>query len=84
MKSQKAKKEEAQKTLLVFCFDSVTVRDKTTFFSYLFRGLRVTHWFEDTDDEDMRIASIFDILFEEVMRRKSTFNPTRLKSKKYE
>ncbi len=63
-------KEEALQPLLVSSFDTVDVCDKVTFYSYLFQGLHVTYWHEEREDEDERIAGMFKILFEEVLRRR--------------
>ena len=68
---KKLEKEEAKTPLLIFCFDTVAVYDKTTFFSHLFQGLRITHWHESMGDENTRLAGIFDMLFEEVMVRRN-------------
>ena len=56
-------------TLSILCFDSIDVRDKTTFLSYLLEGLQVTHWLEETDDVDARVGRMFDILFGEVIKK---------------
>ena len=58
-------------TLLIFVTDSVTVQDKTTFSSYLYQDIHVTHWFENTDDTDKSVAGIYDILFKEVIRKRN-------------
>lgn len=63
-------KEEALQPLLVSCVDTVDVYDRTTFFAYMFKNLRITYWYEEAEDEDERVAGMFDILFKEVMRRR--------------
>lgn len=69
--SKKFTEKEAEKPLLIFCSDAIAVYDKTTFFSHLFHGLHITHWHESIDDENMLLAGIFDMLFEEVTARKN-------------
>lgn len=62
----KKDQKEVKNPLLVFCYETVEVRDKVTFFSYLHRGLLITHWTDDVEDEEKRMVDMFTILFEEV------------------
>lgn len=78
----KTNEEEAPQPLLISCFDTVDTCDKVTFYSYLFQGLHVTYWHEETEDEDERIAGMFDILFQEMMRRRECKGNLPLRNKK--
>jgi len=71
---QQIDKPESQNPLLVFCFDSVAICDKTTFLSYIFDKLNVTYWHEEMKDETERIKGMFTILFEEVLKRRKNKN----------
>jgi hypothetical protein len=54
--------------LLIFCFDSVSVKDKVTFDSCMVQGVQVTYWMDDYEDLEEKVNGMFDILFEEVMK----------------
>ena len=54
--------------LLVSCADSISVIDKTTFDSCVFKGIHVTFWSEDYEDGEERINRMFDVLFSEVVK----------------
>ena len=62
--------QKLQNPLLIFCFDSVVVYDKTTFLSYIFDKLNITYWHEELGDEKERINGMFAILFKEVLKRR--------------
>ena len=55
-------------TLLISCFDSIGVKDKTTFDSCIVDGIQVTYWMDDDEDIEERINRMFDIFFEEVVK----------------
>lgn len=74
--------QKLQNTLLIFCFDSVAVYDKTTFLSYVFGKLNVSYWHEDTEDEKNRVDGMFAVLFNEVMKKRQ--NKLNLTNKKHE
>jgi hypothetical protein len=68
--------EDSKNPLLIYCFDSIAVYDKTTFLSYIFDKLRVSCWHEEVEDKNQRIDGMFDVLFGEVLkRRESNINP---------
>lgn len=56
------------KTLSVFCFDSVGVKDRTTFDSCVVDGIQFTFWMDDDKDMEERVNGMFDILFEEMVK----------------
>lgn len=71
MKSEHKNDEKGVQTPLhIFCHDMVIVCDKVTFYSYMSGDVHVTHWFEDKEDTEARLTSIFAILFEEVARKR--------------
>lgn len=70
---------DSKNPLLIFCFDSVAVYDKTTFLSYIFDKLNITYWYEEGGDEKEKINGMFAILFQEVLRRRQ--NKTNQKPK---
>lgn len=57
--------------LEVFCFDSIKLKDKTTFDSCAIKDIRVAYWAEDEENVDERLAGMFDILFQEVIKNRS-------------
>jgi len=67
---EKTNEKKTQNPLLIFCFDSAVVCDKVTFLSYLFQGLNVTYWHEDTENEKERVDGLFELLFKEVLKRR--------------
>ena len=60
--------KEPEKILSVFCFDEIEVRARVTFDSCMVEGIQVTYWMDDAPDVEERINSMFDILFEEVIK----------------
>ena len=54
--------------LLVFCFDLVNVKDKTTFDSCMVQGVQVIYWMDNDENIQEKVNGMFDILFEEVMK----------------
>lgn len=70
MKYEKTTDGGGANTLFIFCVDTVAVNDKATFDSTLYRGIHVTHWLEDADDTEARVEKMFDVLFDEVVRRR--------------
>jgi hypothetical protein len=59
--------ESEKKTLEVFCSDSIGVKARTTFDSCEVEGIQITYW-QDDDDIDERIDSLFDMFFDEVIK----------------
>jgi hypothetical protein len=61
-----------EKILSIFSFDSLEVRARVTFDSYIFQGVQVTYWMDDASNENIEktINNIFDILFEEMIRNR--------------
>lgn len=57
--------------LHVFCFDSVNLKDRTTFDSCMVKDIQVTYWMDDEGDAKERLNGMFNILFEEVMKNRS-------------
>lgn len=57
--------------LHVFCFDSINLKDKTTFDSCMVDGIRVAYWAEDEENVEERFTGMFDILFKEVIKNRS-------------
>ncbi|MFA5751053.1 MAG: hypothetical protein WCX79_04390 [Candidatus Paceibacterota bacterium] len=76
-KDQKIDSESEKKTLEVFCSDSIGVKARTTFDSCKIEGVQITYWQDDDNDIDERIDSVFDMLFDEVIK-------TRILSRKKE
>lgn len=74
--------QKLQNPLLIFCFDSVAVYDKTTFLSYILDKLNITYWHEEAEDEKQRIDGMFAILFNEVLKRRQ--DKINLTNKKHE
>jgi hypothetical protein len=60
--------ESGNKILSVFCSDSVGVKDRTTFDSFVVDGIQFTFWMDDDEDAVERVNSMFDILFEEMVK----------------
>ena len=58
-------------TLLIFCSDTISVSDRVTFCSYDDKGFHITHWFEDANDSNLRLESMFNVLFEEMLKQKT-------------
>lgn len=56
--------------LHVFCFDSVNLKDKTTFDACAVDGIQVTYWMEDEGDIKERLKDMFDLLFQEVIKNR--------------
>lgn len=56
--------------LHVFCFDSINLKDKTTFDSCAVKDIRVAYWAEDEEDIEERFSDMFDILFQEVIKNR--------------
>ncbi len=63
--------EKPPELLHVFCIDKVDVCDRVTFTSYLYKGLWITYWHEEAEDEWERVNQMFRVLFEEVQRRRA-------------
>ena len=59
-----------RESLRIFCFDSVSVKDKATFDSFMVQGVQVTYWMDDDEDVEEKVSGMFDILFEEVMKER--------------
>ena len=57
-------------TLSIFCTDTIAVEARMTFSEFLVPGLKITYWFEEAEDYQQRIDSIFDIIFDEVFKTK--------------
>jgi len=74
--------QKLQNPLLIFCFDSVVVCDKTTFLSYIFGKLNIAYWHEEAEGEKQRIDGMFAILFNEVLKRRQ--DKINLANKKHE
>ncbi|MCX6754054.1 MAG: hypothetical protein NTV03_03305 [Candidatus Nomurabacteria bacterium] len=60
--------ESGNKILSVFCFDSVGVKDRTTFDSCVIDGIQFTFWMDDDEDVVERVNRMFDTLFEEMVK----------------
>lgn len=56
--------------LHIFCFDSVNLKDKTTFDSCMVEKINITFWDDDEENNQERFKGMFDILFEEVMKNR--------------
>ena len=56
--------------LHVFCFDSINLKDRITFDSCMVDGIQVTFWTDDEGEARERVRSMFDILFEEVIKKR--------------
>ena len=67
---QAINKNELQNPLMIFCFDSVTVCDKTTFLSYTLGKIRMSYWYEEVKEEKSIIDGMFAILFNKVIERR--------------
>lgn len=63
--------EMEDNTLSIFCVDTVTIKDKMTFDSCTVDGVQVTYWQDDDEDIEKRIDSIFEMLFEEVIKTRN-------------
>ena len=63
---------ETEKILSVFCFDCVSVEDRFPLCSFIFQGIQMTYWLEEATNTQKVIDNIFDILFEEVLVKKSS------------
>ncbi|MCX6752436.1 MAG: hypothetical protein NTZ87_02955 [Candidatus Nomurabacteria bacterium] len=72
--------KESEKILSVFCSDSIDVRARVTFDSYVFEGIQVTFWQDDAPDLVERVNSMFDILFEEVIKTREVSRNKLVKS----
>jgi len=68
--AQEIGEEISPNPLLLFCFESVAVCDKTTFLSYAFDKLNVTYWHEEAKDEKERVNGMFAVLFQEVLKKR--------------
>lgn len=58
-------------TLHIFCFDSVNLKDKTTFDACAVDGIRLTYWMDEEGDVKERLKGMFDLLFEEVIKNRA-------------
>ena len=54
--------------LVVDCLDNINVKARVTFDCEIFQGYYVTYWQDDDTDVIERVNSIFDLLFEEVLK----------------
>ncbi len=61
--------ESLQVVLLVELHDHVDVKARVTFDYEIFQGYQVTFWQDDDTDVIKRVNSIFDLLFEEVLKQ---------------
>lgn len=57
--------------LLISVTDTVMVKARVTFDCEIFQGYQVTYWQDDDTDVIERVNSIFDLLFEEVLKQKN-------------
>lgn len=57
--------------LKILCIDRIVIKDKVTFDSCIIQGVQVTYWMDDDIDIEERINTIFDILFEDVLKTRS-------------
>lgn len=57
-------------TLEVFCFDSVGLKDRTTFDDCIIDGVKVTFWTDEEEDIQERLKRMFDILFKEMIKNR--------------
>jgi len=58
-------------TLEIFCFDSVGVKDRTTFNDCVVDGVKVTFWTDEEEDIQERLKGMFDILFKEMIKNRA-------------
>lgn len=54
-------------TLNISCFDELALIDRFTFDSVLYKGLRITFWFNESGGIEV-LDDVFDILFDGVMK----------------
>lgn len=55
-------------TLSVFCVDSIGVKARVTFDSCITQGIQCTFWMDEEENFEEKINSMFDILFEEMLK----------------
>ena len=67
-KNYELENETEGDTLSVSCFDSIGVKDRTTFDSCVVDGIKFTFWMDDDEDATERVDRMFDILFEEMVK----------------
>jgi len=59
-------------TLSIFCIDSLTIKDKLTFYALSIDGIQLTYWFDDEEgNTNDRTDRAFDILFDELVSLES-------------
>lgn len=57
--------------LKILCIDTIVIKDKVTFDSCIIQGVQVTYWMDDVEDVEVRINTIFDIFFEDVLKTRN-------------